>query len=171
MSNVLLGPSIDELLVNSMSKIDQTVKRPIQKSDFKTTLLKNSPTPQPRVFTESSKARAWDSSVTNELTGLFQVEEPAATSNSDDNFGEFQSVEYTQKHSLIPVTHMATPPTGSPQLVYSSQGHTPLMATGNSFNNTDTVLPLWLISGAPLPNIYYSVYQVNIIMCLVLLNC
>ena len=109
---------------------------------------------------------------------------------SDDSFGEFQSVSSTGP--LLPslmttgvtpplpmmtgtntgghlagmrvpmLTHMATPSTGSPQLVHS-QGHIPLMATGAQ---SERELPSWLISASiynvsQLPPIYYNVYQVR----------
>ena len=109
---------------------------------------------------------------------------------NDDSFGEFQSVSSTGP--LLPslmttgvtpplpmmtgtntgghpagmrvpmLTHMATPSTGSPQLVHS-QGHIPLMATGAQ---SERELPSWLISASiynvsQLPPIYYNVYQVR----------
>ena len=154
-----------------MSKIDRTSKRPITKSDFKANAAKNSPVQKTHVFSESSKARQWDSSTTDQLTGLFNIQEGTpATSTDDNSFGEFQSVaamvsSQANTQQMLHVTHMATPTTGSPQLVHSQQGHTPLMATGAPFNN-NTLVPYWLTSGAMLPNVYLTVYQVKILMSL-----
>ena len=39
------------------------------------------------------------------------------------------------------------------------------MATGAPFNN-NTLVPYWLTSGAMLPNVYLTVYQVKILMSL-----
>jgi hypothetical protein len=176
------GPSIDQLLMKSMDKIDITTSKPVKKSDFKDERMggvKASPLRQSKVYVQSTKARAWGSGNTDELSGLFHVPgapQPTpltaegATSPSssgvratspEDGFGEFHSgVTVATTRGPRPLLYMATPATKSPQLVHSVQGQTPLMATGDG-GTSHGPLPRWLMSPSSLPPIYDKVYQVN----------
>ena len=101
-----LGPSIDELLSNTMSGLGDTKsnQRPLTKSDFKSTPpikgleTRPSPSPATKTYSASTKAaKVWEKGG-EELSRLFKTETSGGTSEisfspgSDDGFGDFQSV-------------------------------------------------------------------------------
>ncbi|XP_019862012.1 PREDICTED: mucin-5AC-like isoform X1 [Amphimedon queenslandica] len=100
------GPSIDELLSNTMSGLGDTKpnQHPLTKSDFKSTPpirgleTRPSPTPVNETYSVSTKAaKVWEKGG-EELSGLFKTETSGGTNEisfspgSDDGFGDFQSV-------------------------------------------------------------------------------
>ena len=183
-----VGPSIDDLLLNTMSGLsDAKGKRPVTKSDFKTSSsMKNSPVPVSKTFATSSKAaKVWGEG-RDDFSGLFSIEQdtptppppPLAThpppamspSSDDDGFGEFQSVSSITERgggggggvrggTVQPLT-MTSPPSASPVLVHYQSGGPPVMATSS---HQAPSLPSWLLSPSQqLPQLYNDVYQVQL---------